>query len=69
MSVGNDNMNDSCPYEWLDAAEKADEADKRYYEESFSDPCGFADAVDEDAIERLTKEEVDRVHEILKKIK
>ncbi len=26
---GNDKMNDSCPAEWLEAADRADEADKR----------------------------------------
>ena len=37
--------------------------------ENATDPCGFADAVDEDAIEKLTDEEVDQVLSILDKIK
>lgn len=33
------------------------------------DPFGFADAVDEEAIEALTNEQVDQVMAILEKIK
>lgn len=33
------------------------------------DPCGFTEAVDEDAIDELTDEQVDQVLSILDKIK
>ena len=36
MSCGNPNMDDSCPVEWLEAADRADEADRALYAASWA---------------------------------